>query len=151
MKHYLQVLSQCFLLQTLEKYSTRPLTTKTSSPKIIPLCPALINAVVDPTRIDRDPEWRGRVFEACIGAQLLKSRGKLFYWREARAEVDFVLQRGDLLFAFEIKSNVRKPVGGLKAFSANFDKAICISINEEEGLKLLSCDDVDQYLEVKTG
>jgi predicted AAA+ superfamily ATPase len=149
MKHYLQVLSQCFLLQTLEKYSARPLKTKTSTPKIIPLCPALINAVVDPTRVERDPEWRGRVFEACVGAQLLQSRGKLFYWREGHSEVDFVLQRGAHLFAFEIKSNVRKPVGGLKAFLSRFDKAICVSINEEEGMKLLSCDNVDGYLDEK--
>jgi predicted AAA+ superfamily ATPase len=150
-KHYLQVLSQCFLLQTLEKYSTRPLTTKTSSPKLIPLCPALINAVVDPSRIDQDPAWRGRVFEACIGAQLLKSRGKLFYWREGHAEVDFVLQRGDLLYAIEIKSNVRKPVGGLNAFSKKFGTSLTLSLNEDEGVKLLACENVDQYLDSRIG
>jgi len=148
-KHYLEVLSQGFLLQTIGKYSTRPLTTKASTPKIIPLCPALISAVTGPTRVDRDPEWRGRVFEACIGARLLQSRGKLFYWREAHAEVDFVLHRDHQIFAFEIKSNARKPVGGLKLFSANVKNTICVSLNEEQGLKMLACDNIDEYLDAE--
>jgi predicted AAA+ superfamily ATPase len=91
------------------------------------------------------------VFEACIGAQLLKSRGKLFYWREGHAEVDFVLQRGDLLYALEIKSNVRKPVGGLNAFSKKFGTSLTLSLNEDEGVKLLACENVDQYLDSRIG
>ena len=146
-KHYIEVLSQAFLLKTLDKYSTRPLTTKTSSPKIIPLCPALISAIADPLRLDRDKDWRGRVLEACVGAQLLHSRGRLYYWQEGKHEVDFVLQRDELLFAFEVKSNARKPVSGLNAFSSKFQKAICISIDERTASKLLLASKIDAFID----
>ena len=42
--HYLQVLSGGFLLATLEKYAAHVVRKKASSPKIIPLAPALIHA-----------------------------------------------------------------------------------------------------------
>lgn len=146
-KHYIQVLADAFLLRTLEKYSTRPISIRASSPKIIPLCPALINAVTDPLRLDYDKEWRGRVFEACVGAQLLRSRGKLYYWRDGKYEVDFVLNRDGILLAFEIKSNTRKPVGGLNAFTQAFNKAIGISVDEKTAIALLSAKEIDTFID----
>lgn len=146
-KSYLEILSQAFLIRTLEKYSTRPLTSRTSSPKILVLCPALINAISDPQRIDYDKDWRGRVLESSVGAQLLRSSGRLYYWRDGKNEVDFVLQRGRQLFAFEVKSNARKPVGGLNAFSSKFKKAIAVSIDEQVATRLLLAPDVDGFID----
>jgi predicted AAA+ superfamily ATPase len=146
-KHYLEILSQAFLITTLEKYSTRSLSTKTSSPKIIPLCPALISAIASPTKINNDREWRGRVLESCIGAQLLHARGKLTYWREGKHEVDFVLERNNQLIAFEVKSNAKKPVGGLNAFISNFKGALAVQVDEQVASKLLLTSDVDTFID----
>lgn len=63
-KHYLNILERGFLLACLEKYSGSALRQKSSSPKILPLAPALVHAFRDPKAIDEDPEWRGRIFEA---------------------------------------------------------------------------------------
>jgi len=148
-KNYLRILSKAFLVRPLEKYPTRPISSKTSSPKIIPLCPALISAVAGPLRIDRDPAWRGRVLEACIGAQLLQSRGKLSYWRAGNREVDYVLEREGVVIGFEIKSNARKPVGGLNRFTASFKDALTFSLDEYAAEELLMAGDVDSYIENK--
>lgn len=146
-KHYLEILSQAFLISTLEKYSTRPISTKSSSPKIIPLCPAIISAISSPSKIRNDKEWRGRVLESSVGAQLKRARGKLTYWRENKHEVDFVLEKDNYLLAFEIKSNRKKPTTGLNAFSASFKNAICIQIDENLAADFLLSSSVDQFIE----
>lgn len=146
-KHYLEVLSQAFLIKTLEKYSTRPLSTKTSSPKIIPLCPALISAIAGPAKINNDREWRGRVLESCVGAQLLRARGKLSYWREGRHEVDFVLERNNQVIAFEVKSNAKKPISGLNAFISNFKNALAVQLDQQTALRFLASPDVDTFID----
>ncbi len=145
--NYLRILEQGFLLKCLEKYSTRKLTAKTSSPKIIPLCPALINSISDPHKLDRDPAWNGRVLEAAVGAKLLSSRGKLTYWREGSVEVDFVLERGDQVLAIEVKSNSKKPLKGLSAFTKNFSDAQVLTLDLRLSEGLLFSSDTDMFID----
>ena len=71
-KGYLETLEHAFILKQLRKYNPNKISSKVSSPKIIPLCPALISAFNKPKKIIDDHSWKGFVFEAYIGAELIK-------------------------------------------------------------------------------
>lgn len=137
-KHYLDILKGGFLLDTLEKYFPSPLRQKSSSPKIIPAAPALIHAFSNPAGIDSDPDWRGRVFEAAIGAHLRRCNCELFYWREGDLEVDFVAKCGGDIIGVEVKSGRRKRTGGLIAFKKKFPKAHTLFVDWEAGKRFLA-------------
>ena len=137
-RHYLDVLKGGFLLETLEKYSGSIVKQKSSSPKIIPLAPALIHAFSDPRAIDLDPEWRGRVFEAAIGAHLLRTGCELFYWRDGDREVDFVADFGQDVFGLEVKSGRRKRSDGIIEFKKRFPHARTLLLDAEKGQKFLA-------------
>jgi predicted AAA+ superfamily ATPase len=64
----------------------------------------------------------GRLLESCVGAHLVNSSIgtpiKVFYWREGIREVDFVMQKGKMVVAVEVKSGRhRESVAGIQAFS----------------------------------
>lgn len=73
-----------------------------------------------------DKEYWGRLVESVIGAHLLNSiRGtqiEIYYWREKNEEVDFVLKRGKILIAVEVKSSSKKErLFVLESFSRQFN------------------------------
>ncbi len=125
-KYYLELLEGAFLIKKIFKFSERPLTRKSSSPKIIPLAPALctyhhlgqINS-----------EYRGRIFESMVGADMIRSGINLSYWRNGTAEVDYVLTFENQLVAVEVKSGRKKSPKGLLEFSKQFPKALPIIIS----------------------
>jgi hypothetical protein len=148
---YLDLLEAGFIIKTLPKYSSRPLSLKSSSPKLIPLCGALMHAFEDPMLIDSDPAWKGRVFEALIGASLVRSFQKVYYWRDGNKEVNYVVEDGSRLYAIEVKSNESRIIGtknysGLFEFKKNFPSATQIVLNSESGFKLLSSADPVAFL-----
>ena len=137
-KGYLELLEGAHLLRLLYKYSPSTLTTRTSSPKILPLAPALIHSVVDPQQMVSDPTWRGRVFEAAIGSYLSFVADDLWYWREGKAEVDFVMKIRDRLFAIEVKSGALGTLSGLTSFTDRFPGSVPLVIDWGKGMQLLS-------------
>lgn len=146
-KSYLETLEEAFVLRCLSKYSTRARTLKSSTPKLIPLAPALIHAYTKPSKVIEDREWRGRVFEAVIGAFFYRMfRDKLFYWRDGNNEVDFVIAHDDQLFGVEVKSSRARRSGGTTAFTISFGNAKTVMINEQSGAQLLSLDSAEEVL-----
>lgn len=137
-KHYLEILEGAFLIKLLEKYSTKTFVTKNSSPKFIPLAPALISTFSDPDLVDTDPEWRGRIFESAIGAWLHTKGLKLYYWREGKFEVDFVVEYNSKTYAIEVKSGRIKKPKGLEIFCRRFPEAVPVVVNFETGQNWLS-------------
>jgi predicted AAA+ superfamily ATPase len=127
-KYYIKLYEGAYLIRTLEKFSTKPITTKSSSPKIIPLAPCLSYL---PIRREYNPDERGRIFEALVGAQLLRTEENIFYWREGQKEVDYVLQKGREIYGIEVKSGRKKAKGGLEYFKSKFSKAKLIIITPE--------------------
>ena len=88
---------------------------------------ALITAQSQRTfeEVKGDSEFYGRLVESAIGSALangLKStQGMLYYWSSRNKEVDFVLRRGDVLVAIEVKSGRRKTTTpGVEAFAGEF-------------------------------
>jgi predicted AAA+ superfamily ATPase len=78
-----------------------------------------------------DPEKRGRIFEAAVGARLFQMPGNLYYWREKQDEVDFVYTYQGRLYAVEIKSGRRKLSRGLNTFMDKFPKACPVIITQD--------------------
>ena len=142
-KHYLELFEGAFLLKTLQKYTCSEIRKRGSSPKIIPLNMALCHAFRSPTLIDSNSDWRGRIFEAAVGAALSKTKGKLFYWREGKYEVDFVWELEGQLYALEIKSGRKRSSKGLEKFLQRYSRSIPVVIDVVKGEQILEVESID--------
>ncbi len=119
-KHYLELFEGAFLLKQIFKYSSKKTLSRSSSPKILPLCPALYSNTLD---ADLNSEQRGRAFEIAVGCALVRLPGSLYYWRQGAYEVDYIYQYGKKLFAIEVKSARKKSAKGLSQFLLEFPTA----------------------------
>lgn len=132
-KYYLSLYEGAYLVKVISKYSDKPVLRKTSSPKLIPLCPSLYFLTKQDNYTDSE---RGRAFEAQVGAVLSRLPVELFYWREGKHEVDFVVKKGKKLAAIEVKSGKRLTSRGLEEFCKKFPHAKPIIITMENYLEL---------------
>lgn len=127
-KYYLKMFEGAFLIKSLEKFSNKSFKTKSSSPKILPMAPCLYQIQV---RDEYSAEERGRVFELIVGAQLVRTGEEIFYWREGKYEVDFVLKSGRKVYAIEVKSGRKKTSLGVSEFKKQFPTSKIIIITQE--------------------
>lgn len=121
-RSYISIYEAAYLFKSLSKYSNEALKKKSSSPKILPMCPAIFTAQRGSTE-DLDSETRGRLFELVVGSDLVQSDLEVSYWRQANNEVDFVVNIGPRLYAIEVKSGRKKNLNGLAAFAKEFSIA----------------------------
>lgn len=142
-KHYCQILADAFLIACIPKFSTRGLTTRTSSPKLVPLAPALVRAVTK--RSLADQAWRGRLFEAAILGAVFRAGIPLTYWNEGSAEVDMIVQLNGTWVAFEIKSGRRRAGMGLTAFKKSFPDVATYLIDPQLGERLIAAEDLFDF------
>ena len=127
-KNYIRLYEGAFLVKALEKYSTSKIKVRSSSPKILPLCPAFYHLGL---RAPYDKSERGRAFEVAVGAQLVRTGQELYSWREGNHEVDFVLRSGKKIWGIEVKSGRKKNVNGLVEFRRAFPQAMAVVIHPE--------------------
>ena len=127
-KYYIRLYEGAFLIRTLDKYSGHAVKTRSSSPKILPLAPALffLNLLDEYSASER-----GRAFELVVGAQLVRTGMELFYWREKNYEVDYVVKSGRTLWAIEVKSGRQRSALGLEKFKSAFPQAKLLMITPE--------------------
>ena len=118
------------MLHALPKYSAKAWLSRSSSPKMLPACPALYSMVTG-VSVAKDAEQRGRAFELAVGAELMQQPGQLCYWRERNDEVDFVLQYRDQLYAIEVKSGRKKSTKGLEAFCRQAPQALRVIVTPD--------------------
>lgn len=116
-KHYLELFEGAFLIRQLFKYSGKKVLQRSSSPKLLPLCPALYSVGLD---AELDADERGRCFELAVGAALCRLPGRLYYWRNRNAEVDYIYEFKKNLIAIEVKSGRKKTSKGLLEFRSAF-------------------------------
>lgn len=131
-KNYIHLYEGAYLIKALEKYSAKKIKTKSSSPKILPLAPCFYQLTI---LGDYDADERGRAFELVVGAQLMRTGHSLYYWREGNLEVDFILQRGKIVWAIEVKSNRSRSKKGLEAFQKKFPKSCPVLITYDNYLE----------------
>jgi len=145
-KGYLEIFERAFLIRLLERYSGSSLRQRASSPKIVPLAPALSNAFGASSRIKHDAVWRGRLVEAAVGAHLARGRGKLFYWQDGDYEVDYIVELDGIIYAIEVKSGRPRRSTSMGIFLRKYPKAIPVTIHEENLAQFLSLANPDAYL-----
>ncbi|MBI1862315.1 MAG: ATP-binding protein [Deltaproteobacteria bacterium] len=142
-KHYLQLYEGAFLFRSLHKYAKRGIAARTSSPKIIPLCPAISTLALGRTPT---PELQGRMFEAAVGSQLIGvPSSRLYYWREGRDEVDYILESEGRVFSIEVKSSKRELRAGATQFRKKFRGSRSIVIHPKNFEEF--CSDSLNFLE----
>ena len=112
-KHYIDLFEAAFLLKSLQKFSNKPVRRRSSSPKLIPLAPALYAQALD---MDFNDENFGHAFEILVCNELLKLPGEIYYWRERNYEVDFIYKIGKSIHAIEVKYGKNKQTKGLEKF-----------------------------------
>jgi predicted AAA+ superfamily ATPase len=125
--HYLELLAGAGMLTGLPKFAGAAVRSRGSSPKLQVFNTALLTAQsgLTPGEARADREFWGRLTESAVGAHLANAAAcgvcELFYWREGTREVDFVVRRGRVVVAIEVKSG-RAPVAlpGLAAFKEAF-------------------------------
>ena len=126
LSHYLTLLEGAFLVSGLTSYSPGAARRRASSPKLVLWNNALVNALSTPSFDDarRDSEWWGRLVENAVGAHLLNGLPapaySVTYWRDTRSEVDFVVSRGPILWAIEVKSGRAGKTPGLDRFRTRY-------------------------------
>jgi predicted AAA+ superfamily ATPase len=145
-KNYLELMEKAFLIKLLHRYSGGVIRKRTSTPKIVPLAPALIHAYSDPLRIKNDPTWFGHVYESTIISRILETNFELFYWSNSREDVDLVIESNNLLIAIEIKSSNTYDSRGLNAFKKAYPKAKTLVIDRKLGDQLLLCNEPKEFL-----
>ena len=125
---YLTLLEQAGLVAGLHKYQGSAHRRRASPPKLNVLNTALMTALSSYTfrEAQADRIFWGRLVESAVGAHLLNTgQGMMHihYWRDAGAEVDFVLRKGRRLLGVEVKSGHSRRLAGLAAFRAAFTQA----------------------------
>ncbi len=125
--HYLELLNGAGMLAGLPKYAIGQVRQRGSSPKLQVLNVALmtVQSGLGFGEARRNGDFWGRLVESAVGAHLLngspESDIRISYWRERGHEVDFILSRGKISVALEVKSGRRREsLTGMEAFSKQF-------------------------------
>ena len=132
--HYLSLLSNCGLLDGLEKFTGSIVKKRSSSPKFQVYNNALFSAYLktDYLQTFQEPDLWGRIVESAVGTHLLgksiPEKYKLYYWREGDCEVDFVIEYGEKILGLEVKSGISTYNRGIKKFSSQYPAAKTIFV-----------------------
>lgn len=136
--HYLDLLSNAGLITGLEKYAGGISRRKASSPKLNVLNTALMSVSSGYTfeEAKADRSFWGRLVESTVGAHLfntgMRDNIRLYYWRDKNYEVDFVLERGSKIVAFEVKSGLKQAnISGLEEFKKRFKPLRCELVGKD--------------------
>lgn len=137
---YLKLLDAATLLKPLERFSGNRLRQKVSSPKLILLNNALINASVQRKFEDarKDAMLWGRLVENAVGASLVNNNAGqgmgIFYWRARDHEMDFVIESGSKILGVEVKSGFGKPAQeSVTAFLKKYSEAKVVAVTQKGG------------------
>lgn len=130
-KTYISFYEKAFLFKSLEKFSAKTIRIKSSAPKFLPLSPCF-------SLLSHQENLASRIFEATVGAQLLRLPGEIYYWRERNKEVDFVFHFKSNIYGIEVKFGKKKSLSGMEAFLKKFKKARPVFIDRENYEDFLS-------------
>jgi len=136
LSHYLNLLSQAGLITGLEKFSVNRIRKRSSSPKLLIYNTALISSQHQESfaTILQRPDLWGRLVESAIGAHLLNhslSEGfSIHYWLDHHNEVDFVIQKKEILIGLEVSSGDSHKRSGMKAFQERYQPARVLLIGK---------------------
>lgn len=140
-KGHLELLEKAFLIKLLYRFTQGQISLRTSSPKIVPLAPALTHAYTSAKKIQTDPYWFGKIFEMVIINKFYEYGYDLYYWTEGKLDVDLVAKNNNSLFAFEIKSGYAPDWKGLNGFKKKYPESKVFFIDRTLGEKIIKGED----------
>ena len=127
LSNYLTILGECNLLAGLQKYAADKARKYNSVPKFQVFNSALLSALHGKTyeQAFTDSKLWERWVETAVGAYLINNAEplgyKLYYWREASNEVDYILERRGETIAIEVKSGHRTTNKGITLFRERYN------------------------------
>lgn len=127
--HYLDLLEKAGMVCGIQKYAPKEITRRKSSPRLMVFDTSLMTAISGKgkERYLEERDVRGRLVESAVGARLLARSAdegfEVFWWREGTDEVDFVLSKGELLSAIEVKSGIESSQSGMVKFLGKYPQA----------------------------
>ena len=136
--HYLELLGAAGLLCGVQKYNSKIIRSRASSPRMMVYNTALMSAVssINSQQLSNNPDIRGHLVESAVGAYLLnraKEEGfEVYWWRDGDKEVDFVLSTPTALTAIEVKSGRVKNTKGMTNFLVNNPHAKSLIVGSPE-------------------
>ena len=135
--HYLELLAQSGMVCGLSKFAMDKARRRNSVPKYQVFNNALMSLYCehDFATAHADHKLWGRLFESAVGAHIMNcaytGRFEVYYWREGKSEVDFVLIKNSKIVAVEVKSNHDKDTSGLHVFNELFHPHRSVLVGEE--------------------
>ena len=126
LSNYLEILNESHLLAGLQKYAADKARKYNSIPKFQVYNSALLSALNGKSyeQAFTDSKLWGRWVETAVGTHLINHADavgyRLYYWREANNEVDYVLERQGQCIAIEVKSGRRTTNKGIALFREHF-------------------------------
>lgn len=143
-KYYTELYEAAFLFKFIRKFSHNELRKNISSPKIIPMAPSLSSFFKLQSLSAED---NGRIFEAAVGAELIKAGLEVFYWADNKYEVDYVVLYKKQIFAIDVKSGRNKTLVSLEKFRNKYPASKIIFITKENFVKF--ADQPEKYFEAQ--
>ena len=134
LSNYLTILDECNLLTGLQKFACDKARKYNSVPKFQVYNSALLSSLNGKSyeQAFTDSKLWGRWVETAIGTYLINHADtigyKLYYWREASDEVDYILELRGETIAIEVKSGRRTTNKGLGIFRERFNPRYAIVV-----------------------
>lgn len=134
LSNYLTILDECNLLTGLQKFARDKVRKYNSVPKFQVYNSALLSSLNGKSyeQAFTDSKLWGRWVETAIGSYLINHADeigyKLYYWREASDEVDYILELRGETIAIEVKSGRRTTNKGLGIFRERFNPRYAIVV-----------------------
>lgn len=134
LSNYLTILDECNLLTGLQKFARDKARKYNSVPKFQVYNSALLSSLNGKSyeQAFTDSKLWGRWVETAIGSYLINHTDeigyKLYYWREASDEVDYILELRGETIAIEVKSGRRTTNKGLGIFRERFNPRYAIVV-----------------------
>jgi predicted AAA+ superfamily ATPase len=121
--HYLELTAHAGLLTGLQKFAEKLLVTKASSPHFMVHDVSLLTMARGGPSLEvfNDQVSYGRMVESAVGAHLLARSAhelfELYWWRDTGGnESDFVIRKGQMLTAIEVKGGKPRKTQGVRRF-----------------------------------
>lgn len=135
--NYLDVLDKCGMVCGLQKFAMDKARRRASVPKYQVYNNALMTLYcgLDLTQARMNHQLWGRIFESAIGAHIMNcaytGNFDVYYWRDGKYEVDFVLVKNNRIVAVEVESNTERDTQGLHQFAEQFHPYRTILVGDE--------------------
>lgn len=136
-EEFLTILQHTYIIHSLKPFHRNLITELKKSPKVYFLDLGLRNSVINNFSIFDTRADNGRLTENFVLRELLSNFEdyKINYWRTTgKAEIDFVLSKGDEIIPIEVKLGGEKPGKSFYSFLNTYKpkKAIIVTLNRFE-------------------